>query len=580
MGYEELTLSGFVKEIEEVSSGPHPRKFCFVLGAGASKSSGIKSGQELVDIWEKDLSERNREGYLSWKKQLGINDSNKYEFYSQYYEKRFKRVVDGYNYLEKMMESAKPSIGYVMLAYILTHTRHNIVITTNFDHLLEDAVNYYEHTIPLVIGHESLAHYVNKQINRPMIIKIHRDLLLDPKNKKAELDKLHDNWKNALDIVFSEYDPIFIGYAGNDHSLMDYLTQNCDIFSEEKGIFPYWMLYKTDKMSEMVLEFLDKSSGYLIKHNGFDEVLYLLGDIFHYRLPSEEEFISDAKKRYTMLSDYIDAFTEKLSARREMNQEENAADDNKTDETKEEVKQAIQHITSKTEMQNMFREAIALAESGNYQEAVGSFRKLTELNSQNARYYSWLGYALYQMGCYKEAEKEMREGLELDPENAVNHYNLGATLHKMGYYEEAKKEKEKALEKESENALYHYSLGVTLHEMGCYEEAKKEKEKALEKEPENVGYHNSLGVTLHEMGHYEEAKKEYEIALENGAEKALYHFNLGVTLHKMGYYEEAKKEKERAIELDSDNKKYQASLKITLDKMSGFGRTNTCKEKE
>lgn len=195
MNYEEITLGGFVKEMKEVSSGPHPRKFCFVLGAGASKSSGIKSGQDLVNIWEKDLLERNRESHLAWKEQLGINDNNKYEFYSQYYERRFKRAIDGYNYLEKLMESAKPSIGYVMLSYILTHTRHNVVITTNFDHLLEDAVNYYENMIPLVIGHESLAHYITKQINRPTIIKIHRDLLLEPKNREPELNVLHDNWK-------------------------------------------------------------------------------------------------------------------------------------------------------------------------------------------------------------------------------------------------------------------------------------------------------------------------------------------------------------------------------------------------
>ena len=259
MNYEELSLSGFVKEIKEVSNGSHSRKFCFVLGAGASKSSGIKSGQELVNIWEKDLLERNTETHQKWKEQLGINDKNKYEFYSQYYERRFKRAVDGYNYLEKLMESAKPSIGYVMLSYILTHTKHNVVITTNFDHLIEDAINYYEHTIPLVIGHESLSHYITKQINRPTIVKIHRDLLLDPKNKASELDALHDNWKRALNIVFSDYYPIFIGYAGNDHSLMDYLTQNCDELFGENGTFPYWMIYKTDEMSGMVSEFLDKS---------------------------------------------------------------------------------------------------------------------------------------------------------------------------------------------------------------------------------------------------------------------------------------------------------------------------------
>ena len=46
MSYEELSLSSFIKEIKDVTTGTHPRKFCFVLGAGASKTSGIKSGQD------------------------------------------------------------------------------------------------------------------------------------------------------------------------------------------------------------------------------------------------------------------------------------------------------------------------------------------------------------------------------------------------------------------------------------------------------------------------------------------------------------------------------------------------------
>lgn len=95
------------------------------------------------------------------------------------------------------MEHSRSSIGYVILSYLLSNTQHNVVITTNFDHLIEDAVNYYEQKIPLVIGHEFLAHYVTKQISRPTIIKIHRDLLLDPKNRADELEMLHDNWKKA-----------------------------------------------------------------------------------------------------------------------------------------------------------------------------------------------------------------------------------------------------------------------------------------------------------------------------------------------------------------------------------------------
>ena len=67
MSYEELSINGFIQEIQDVSDGHHPRKFCFVLGAGASISSGIKSGQELVDIWDDKLRIRNKSSYLKWR---------------------------------------------------------------------------------------------------------------------------------------------------------------------------------------------------------------------------------------------------------------------------------------------------------------------------------------------------------------------------------------------------------------------------------------------------------------------------------------------------------------------------------
>lgn len=38
MSYERLSVQGFIKEIKDVSGGIYPRKFCFVLGAGASKT--------------------------------------------------------------------------------------------------------------------------------------------------------------------------------------------------------------------------------------------------------------------------------------------------------------------------------------------------------------------------------------------------------------------------------------------------------------------------------------------------------------------------------------------------------------
>ena len=85
MSYTELSLKGFVSEVRDVSSGQHPRKFCFLLGAGASRTSGIPSGQELVKQWDQELLERNAKNYDTWKKELGITEENQASFYSHYY---------------------------------------------------------------------------------------------------------------------------------------------------------------------------------------------------------------------------------------------------------------------------------------------------------------------------------------------------------------------------------------------------------------------------------------------------------------------------------------------------------------
>ena len=65
MSCEEISLKSFIDEIKEVSSGPHPRKFCFVLGAGASKTSGIKSCQEFVDKNDSKCFQRLLMNFLS-----------------------------------------------------------------------------------------------------------------------------------------------------------------------------------------------------------------------------------------------------------------------------------------------------------------------------------------------------------------------------------------------------------------------------------------------------------------------------------------------------------------------------------
>lgn len=492
MSLDKLTQAGLIHEFEDVSAGPHSSKFCFVLGAGASKMSGIKTGQELVDIWEKEMCERNGSAFLKWKKENGITEENKYSFYSQYYEKRYrKRPTDGLNFLEKMMEHVNPNVGYVVLAHLLARTVHNVVITTNFDHLLEDALNYYEKAMPLVIGHESLAHYITKQITRPTIIKIHRDLLFDPKNTVKDVGVLHEEWKKALDIIFSEFHPIFIGYAGNDRSLMDYLIQNIEKFNSGEWKFPYWTLYKSDVIpGGPVREFLEKVDGYYINCNGFDELMCLMGAEVGYRMPEEEQFLEDTRTRYHKLLESFENYVP-LSNSVEK-QEENTSIEGNDADGQSTLGAAVRQITPDTE----YKRAVALHNEKKYEEAVSVERKLIKQEPKNVRYYRILWQTLYAMGDKEKAEETARKLVELEPGNAGFHIDLSVILRSRDKDAEAVAVAEKAIELDPENARCHASLGRTLHKMGKDKEAKEALETAVKLAPENHYYIEELEKIL------------------------------------------------------------------------------------
>ena len=279
------SLDGFMEELKNVTYGTYPRKFCFFLGAGASTTSGIPSGQDLVRQWDEYLMKDNPKGHLRWRAQLGITEENKVSFYSEYYDRRFRDFpTDGYAEIERITAAGRPSAGYLLLAQLLTNSPHNVVITTNFDHLTEDAVTKFTGRLPLVIGHENLAGYVTGHPSRPTVIKIHRDLLLEPKSATTALQTMDKQWEPALKRIFSNYHPVFIGYAGNDKSVMDYLLANAGRFKTDWKK-PYWMFHGQEVKSPTVRQFLEESDGIRMFGCGFDEVMVRMGQALGCRLP-------------------------------------------------------------------------------------------------------------------------------------------------------------------------------------------------------------------------------------------------------------------------------------------------------
>ena len=282
------------------------QRYCFILGSGASVESGIPMGGTLEYRWmnclmgeesDRETPAKDRGETLEcaenlsdelqydfnevveeWKKarKAGRNTLPS-EYYFDIYKLRFYGdELNGDRYLENIMESAEPSFGYHTLAQLLTDEyNNNMVITTNFDSLAEDALFLYTGKKPLIINHEFEAGFIRDQsICRPIIAKLHRGLFFKPFNNPADTTGLSGDWEDILRQIFYRYIPVVIGYGGGDRSFMEFLLR-------EQNLIPkiYWCYVNRyglpdEKIRDLIRK---KNEGFFVRTDGFDHIMLTMG---------------------------------------------------------------------------------------------------------------------------------------------------------------------------------------------------------------------------------------------------------------------------------------------------------------
>ncbi|MFJ5385559.1 SIR2 family protein [Pectobacterium sp. CHL-2024] len=265
-------------------SGTMPNYSLF-LGAGASVTSGIKTAVELVDEWRKEIFERlSPSPYIdadSAKEWLNINEMDWYDSsneYSSLFEKKFDLPAQRRRFVEEQVDKRLPSIGYAYLVELFDRKLFDTVFTTNFDDLINEAFYQLSAERPLLCAHDSSIKGISITSSRPKIIKLHGDYLFDGiKSSLNETESLEVNTKEKLIEFTKEYGLIFVGYAGNDKSIMEVI--NSLLKQDEylkNGV--YWCHRKNTPMSTELSKFLLRERVYLVEIEGFDE---LLAELFH-----------------------------------------------------------------------------------------------------------------------------------------------------------------------------------------------------------------------------------------------------------------------------------------------------------
>jgi len=507
-------------------------RFCFILGAGASVSSGIASGFTMAAQWLDDLKKLEPEMVDAKIKEYNINESDIGSYYSKIYEIRFNtHPHHGYVWLQDAMKNAKPGLGYYHLAKILAadKTTINLVITTNFDSLTEDAIFMYTDKKPLVLTHELLAQYMDFLANRPIIAKIHRDLMLRPKNMEDEIGKLAESWEQILKKALSIYAPIVIGYGGNDESLMGLLEKVVEENGMEKPI--YWChIHDSPPKNEKIIKLLNKCGGFLVPITDFDTAMYLFGVEFGHKFSENsltkqtQNRIDDYKEKHKEIMDSL----EKEQNRRRLFDDEKAVVNAISKSMNNEIKELTEDLKkSPGSAKAHYRRGVSYRRFKNNLDAITDFTKAIELEPDNADFYNCRGVSYNHIKEFDKAIMDHAKAIEFDPNNAKYYRERGVNYYWLNKYEKAIDDFTKAIELAPNNADYCNSRGMTYNHLNEYEKAIDDFTKAIELDNENARYYAWLSYSLYKVGNTDKAFSALEKAM-TFKEEALCYSHRGI----------------------------------------------------
>lgn len=198
-----------------------PGACALVIGSGLSRAAGIPTGWEIT----LDLVRR-----LAAMK--GVNDVPDWaawyrtEFGS---EPNYSEIVDAlaatpaerrallHRYIEPEPdeEARKPTKAHHSIAQLVIDGAVNVIITTNFDRLLENALRERGIEPTIVTDEHSLAGATPLAHARCTIVKVHGDYLdTRIKNTDAELAAYHPDMDRLIDRIFDEYGLLIVGWSG------------------------------------------------------------------------------------------------------------------------------------------------------------------------------------------------------------------------------------------------------------------------------------------------------------------------------------------------------------------------------
>lgn len=308
------------------------KSMSFLLGAGASVSSNIPSGGQMVWDFKRtlyctannirtslygDLSKENVQKKIQayFDGRGGYPELGSPEEYSFYFQKCYPSRNDREYYIREKVRDIKPSLGYLCMGEMIINGKVDLVSTTNFDDLVQAGVHSINPGFSIKTISSAVSNSVGFSLNEgfPNIIKLHGDYLFDKlKNTELELQKLEDEIADIWRTSIKENGLIVIGYAGNDNSVMSVLEELINAGDIKKGV--YWCKPKGSNLSIRACEFMENACNVnehsaIVEIDGFDDLMYSLYLAMNLENSSIDELWKEHDKKQKILYDSIGRHT-------------------------------------------------------------------------------------------------------------------------------------------------------------------------------------------------------------------------------------------------------------------------------
>lgn len=219
MGIEKLTTLAF-------SMYSNKGAYALLLGSGISRSSGIPSGWEvekrLIKMLGKSQKVPEQEDWHQWYRErygepasyssllgaLAATPTGRVKLMSPFFEPTEE---------ERELGRKEPTKAHRAIAQLAKEGYIRVILTTNFDRLLEKALEA-EGVTPQVIRHEGDIEQVTPLVHsdRPTIVKINGDYMdCKFRNTTEELDEYPEEMKHYLQRIFEDYGLVTCGWSGD-----------------------------------------------------------------------------------------------------------------------------------------------------------------------------------------------------------------------------------------------------------------------------------------------------------------------------------------------------------------------------